>query len=104
MRPGNGRQRPSPGMPAEALLAFSEVWSKAAVSHFTEEDIAPGEEVAFPGPRVAAMSRAGCPPEVVRLPLNVVPSLPGSDQVRMGPASVDGLEVGQDVEDIKRGR
>lgn len=43
----------SPGMPAKALLAFSEVWSKAAVSHFTE-DIAHGEEVAFPGLCVAS--------------------------------------------------
>lgn len=52
-----GGNCPSPGRPAKALRASSEVWSKAAGSHFTE-DIAHGEEVAFPGPRVASQEQS----------------------------------------------
>lgn len=52
---------------------------KAAVSHFTEEDAAPGAEVAFPGLRVAAMSRAGCPQKSCAAP-ECGPQPPGSEQ------------------------
>lgn len=40
----------------------------------------------------------------MRLSLNGVPSSLAVNKVRIGPASVDRLEVGQDVKDIKRGR